>query len=176
MNSSTPLHLSANRTKGLTLVDILVTLAIVSITLGQGIPALQKWLQRSTEDSAFKLLFHLSAYTRTEAIKANDYFTLCPSENHSSCGGDWNGDIIIFNDSNKNEAIDKDETLHKLISLPANTPCIRWNLPKRQYVQFKPTGMINGTAGHFRFCDDSNTLTHKRLVISFNGRTSLRAL
>lgn len=160
---------------GLTLVDILVALSLISITLSAGVPVLQRWLQTHTEDTAFQLLFHLSTYARTEAIKANDYFTLCPSLNHTSCGGDWNREIMIFNDSNKNEHLDKGETLHKLVSLPANTPCISWNLPKRQYLQFKPTGIINGTAGHFRFCDSSNTLSQKRLVISFNGRTALRA-
>jgi type IV fimbrial biogenesis protein FimT len=167
---------SSARIRGVTLVDLLVSLTIIAITLGAGIPSLHKWLQKSAEDTAFKMLFHLSAYTRTEAIKTNDYFTLCPSQNQVSCGGPWNKQLIIFNDSNKNEFLDDEETLFKLISLPNSTPCIQWNLPERQYVQFKPTGMINGTAGHFRFCDGEDTLTALKLVISFNGRTSLRSL
>lgn len=164
------------RQGGITLIDILISLVLIVITLGAGVPSLQKWLQKSSEDNAFKMLFHLSVYTRTEAIKANDFFTLCPSQDQKSCGGSWNDELIIFNDGNKNEYVDNNETLYKNIRLPESTPCILWNRPKRQYVQFKPTGMINGTAGHFRFCDDQETLTNKKLVISFNGRTALRTL
>ena len=91
------------RQGGVTLIDILISLVLIVITLGAGVPSLQKWLQKSSEDNAFKMLFHLSVYTRTEAIKANDFFTLCPSQDQKSCGGSWNDELIIFNDGNKNE-------------------------------------------------------------------------
>jgi Tfp pilus assembly protein FimT len=84
---------------------------------------------------------------------------------------------MVFSDNNKSESIDDDDdTLFKLIQLPKSTPCLYWNLDKRQYIQFKPSGAINGTAGHLKFCDDVSSSYNKKLVISFNGRTSLKNL
>ncbi|MFT7128993.1 MAG: type IV fimbrial biogenesis protein FimT, partial [Gammaproteobacteria bacterium] len=141
-----------------------------------GMPSMNQWIQRKTEETILKSLFHLSVYTRTKAIKASDYFTFCPTKDRISCGGNWNEEVMVFNDSNKNETIDEDDVLFKLISMPDAAPCIEWNLKKRQYVQFKPSGASNGTAGHFKFCDENNSLVDKKVIVSFMGRTSIRAL
>ena len=164
----------ATRQRGLSLIELLLTLTLTLILFGTGIPAFHQWLQKTSEEATFKYLFHLMVYTRTEAIKANDYFTLCPTLNERSCGGPWNGKIMVFRDMNKNEKLDTGEWLAKLFSLPDSTPCIHWNRPKRQYVQFKPTGMINGTAGRFRFCENHESAIKKELIVSFNGRTALK--
>jgi type IV fimbrial biogenesis protein FimT len=166
----------ATSVRGITLIELLSTLTIMSIVTAMGMPAMDQWIQRKTEDTVLKSLFHLSVYTRTEAIKASDYFTFCPTEDKISCGGNWNKEIMVFKDSNKNEAIDEDDVLFKLIRLPATSPCIEWILKKRQYVQFKPSGASNGTAGHFKFCNQDKSLIDKKVIISFNGRTSMRAL
>ncbi len=162
--------------QGLTLIELLSTVSIISLVVAMGIPKMDQWIQQKTEESVLKSLFHLSVYARTEAIKATDYFTFCPTENRISCGGSWNKEIMIFKDSNKNETVDEDDVLFKLINLPESAPCIKWNLKKRQYVQFKPSGASNGTAGHFRYCEEGDSLIHKKVIISFNGRTSMRKL
>jgi type IV fimbrial biogenesis protein FimT len=161
---------------GLTLIEILTTLSIIILTTAVGIPSFNGWLQQKAEVAVFRHLFHLVAYTRTEAIKANTYYTLCPTTNQINCSGDWNDTVMIFSDHNKNETVDDSDALFKLIQFPNTTPCIYWNLEKRQYVQFKPTGFINGTAGHFRFCDNVDSSYDKKLVVSFNGRTSIKSL
>ena len=168
--------LTKKTTRGITIIELLSILTIISIVTAMGIPSMDHWIQRKTEDTILKSLFHLSVYTRTKAIKANDYFTFCPTKDQISCGGNWNQQVMVFKDSNKNETIDDDDILFKLIRMPATSPCLEWNLKKRQYVQFKPSGASNGTAGHFKFCDRNNSLTDKKVIVSFNGRTSVRAL
>lgn len=163
---------------GLSLVELLSVTAILSIILSTGIPSMNRWIQNATNESTLKLLFHLAIYTRTEAIKANDYFTMCPSTTLTSCGGSWSDGVIVFKDSNKNEAVDPDqgEVLDKSFKFSTNAPCIQWNRKDRQYLQFKPSGASNGTAGTFSFCQIEQTSAKKSIVISFNGRTSLRSL
>lgn len=162
---------------GWTLIELLTVLAVVSILAGVGVPSLSKWFQRQSEASLFKTLYHLSSYARTKAIRERQFLTLCPSEDHRQCNGEWQDTIIIFSDGNRNETLDSDEQLYKAITLPDNTPCLQWRASAgRNYLQFKPSGVTNGTAGHFRFCDQVISNYNKQLVVSFSGRSSLRDL
>lgn len=168
---------NATATLGFSLIELMTVLSVFIIASGIGTPALSKWLQRSAESTAFTSLHHLITFTRTQAIKENTYFTLCPSSDNQKCTGEWNKTLIIFSDANKNEQLDGGERLFKSIALPAVTPCLEWRSgASRQYVQFKPSGATNGTAGHFLFCDGAHSATKKKLVLSFGGRTSLKTL
>ena len=115
--------------------------------------------------------------SRTRAVRENRFFTLCASKDLTRCDGEWNKTIIVFSDHNKNEIVDADDVLLKAITLPVNTPCLEWNASaRRNYLQFKPNGSSNGTAGHFRFCDAVNKHYEKKLIVSLSGRTSLKNL
>ncbi len=157
---------------GLTLVELIAVLAIIAITLGLGIPSLQKWQANSTQSLAFKNLYHLTFYARALAIKENSFVTLCASDDNLHCTGEWNRRLIVFRDDNKNERVDDGEHLLKVHEFPDSTPCLELKVSLgRQYLQFKPTGQVNGTAGHFRTCDDNT----KKMVISFTGRTAYKS-
>ncbi|MFA7552723.1 MAG: GspH/FimT family pseudopilin [Spongiibacteraceae bacterium] len=177
MRPITPLAKKSAALRGFTFIDLLTTLSIFMVITFLGIPNFSAWLQRQAQSTVFDTLHHLSTFARTKAVKENTYLTLCASHDNVNCTGEWNKTIIIFSDPNKNETVDGDERLFKVLTLPKSTPCLLWNAgAQRQYLQFKPSGAINGTAGHFRFCDSVNNSIETRLVISFNGRTSLKSL
>ncbi len=141
------------------------------------IPGMIQWLERSTESAVFSLLNHMVVMARTRAIRDQTHFTVCASEDKIYCADHWNRQIIVFNDPNTNETRDQGERLYKAITLPEGTPCISWNASLgRRYLQFKPTGASNGSAGHFRLCDGEGSYLNRKLVVSLNGRTSLQNL
>ena len=160
--------------QGRTLIELLITLTIIGIIVGVGLPSFNQSLQQRQEQTVLKSLLHLSVYARTEAIRRNNYYTVCPSDNGLHCGGQWHRQIIVFSDYNKNKIIDGPDIMYRTLTFSASTPCIQWNLIQRQYLQFKPNGAANGTAGHFRFCDKVNSSIDKKMVISFNGRASIK--
>ena len=163
--------------QGWTLIELMSVLAIITLVSGLGMPSLSKWLQHSAEKTTYNTIHHLITFARTRAVKENKYFTLCPSNDNQHCNGDWNNTLIIFSDDNKNEQLDEDDRLFKSITLPTVTPCLEWRASAhRQYLQFKPSGATNGTAGHFRFCDSAHNSHAKKLSVSFMGRTSLKDL
>jgi len=161
---------------GLSLIELLTCLSIIALLSSLTAPGIGQLLQRRSQQLALETLFHLSVYSRNEAIKFNDYFTLCPTLDSRYCNGQWNNTLMVFKDSNKNESIDSGESLSKLLSLPASTPCIDWRSGAENYLQFKPSGASNGSAGHFRFCDQLAQRLDKKVVISLNGRTSIKNL
>jgi type IV fimbrial biogenesis protein FimT len=159
---------------GWTLLELLITLAIFSLLVSIGLPSFTESIARNTEKVALKSLQHLNYYARTEAIRRNNYYTLCPSDDLVHCHGTWNKQLIVFSDENKNEQVDGTDVLYRVFQFNDQTPCIEWNRPSRQYVQFKSSGASNGTAGHFKFCDPVNSSNEYRIVVSLNGRISLR--
>ena len=163
--------------RGFTLVDLLTTMSVLMIIACIGIPNMTGWLHSQAQSTVFNTLHHLCALARTRAIKDNNYMTVCASDDLTKCGGLWNKTVIVFSDSNKNEQVDNNDVLYKAITLPGTTPCIEWNSgARRQHLQFKPSGATNGTAGHFKFCNPTNLAIQKKLVVSFNGRTSIKKL
>ncbi|ARN72839.1 GspH/FimT family pseudopilin [Oceanicoccus sagamiensis] len=159
---------------GFSLIELLTTLAVVALSLGLGISGLSQWLQHQTEATLFRSLQQISTFARTRAIKDGQYFTVCASQNNTDCQQQWQQQIIVFNDKNTNEVVDKDEALYRVLPLPDNAPCILWKASLgRHYLQFKPSGASNGTAGHFRFCDSQS---NNKLVVGLSGRTSIKSL
>ncbi len=172
-----PQRASTRHNNGWTLVEVIAVLTILTLLAGTGAPHLSTWLQNTAQSTVFNTLHHLTTFARAKAIKDNDYFTVCASEDQKHCNGQWNKTLIVFNDTNQNETVDSDETLFRTLSFPKSTPCLQWNAGARKtYLQFKPSGATNGTAGHFRFCDTSANSSQQSLVVSFSGRTSIRKL
>lgn len=163
--------------QGFNLIELLIVMAIITVLGGLGIPSLRSGLQRSAEAATLNTLSHLATFARNRAIKEQTFFTLCPSVDLRHCQGEWNKTLIVFSDGNRNERLDEGERLYQTLTLAKGTPCLEWRASAgRQYVQFKSSGATNGTAGHFRFCEGTRSVLNKRLVISFNGRTSLKTL
>lgn len=163
--------------RGMTLVEVLICLSIAMIVTTLGATSVPSYLEKRVESVAFDTLFHLVTFARTKAIREQELFTLCASNDGINCNGEWNQQIIVFNDNNKNARRDNSEILYKMIAMPSGTPCLEWNVGlNRRYLRFKPDGSNAGTAGHFRPCDTTKSLLQKKLVVSFAGRTSIKDL
>jgi Tfp pilus assembly protein FimT len=132
-------------------------------------------IERQSQRTVLHDLYHLILMTRTLAVREETYYTLCASHDNIHCDETWQDRVIVFRDRNKNEQVDNDDSIYRQLLLPNGIRCLEW-YSGRHFLQFKPTGASNGTAGHFRFCDSTNNYLEKKLVVSFQGRTSLKDL
>ena len=132
------------RSRGFTLMELMVVLAIASIIIGLGAPNFNLFrLNSRLTNSANDLLASLSN-SRTEAIKTQGIISLCPSDNASddgaSCTDGSDKGWVAFRDTNGDCVRDDDEALvsngqfdHSFTSQPlyvkSNGDCVSFSPP-----------------------------------------------
>ncbi|HEY0942674.1 MAG TPA: GspH/FimT family pseudopilin [Steroidobacter sp.] len=91
------------RTRGFTILELMITVAVLSILVGVGIPSFQDMMRRNRLATQTNQLLGALAYARSEAVKRGVRVTVCPANDaQDACSDDgrWaqNG-MIIFTDN-----------------------------------------------------------------------------
>jgi type IV fimbrial biogenesis protein FimT len=104
---------SYNKNKGFTLIELMVTIAIIAILLAIGLPSFTNTITRNKLETEANNLLRDFSFSRTEAIKQGQSVSICPSSNGTSCSGgsDYGNGWIIFIDSNENGAVNGEEII-----------------------------------------------------------------
>lgn len=86
------------RPAGFTVVELLVTLAVLAILLGVGVPAFRASLERQRISAAVFIVAAQFATARTSAITRREVVSLCPSADNTACdeGLDWSGGWLMY--------------------------------------------------------------------------------
>ena len=88
---------------GFTLLELVITVAVLAIALGIAIPSFQGITNRNRLTGVTNELLAAIQLTRMEAVRRNTRVTFCPTTNGTSCGGsNWmrsivraaNGDVV----------------------------------------------------------------------------------
>ncbi|MEE9327181.1 MAG: GspH/FimT family pseudopilin [Cocleimonas sp.] len=90
----------AYRNKGFTLIEVVVTMAIVGVFASLAIPSFSNLIQSNRVAAGTSLLVSGLHLARSEALKRANNVVLCVSTNQTSCtgGGDYAQGWIIFLD------------------------------------------------------------------------------
>jgi len=91
---------------GVTLVELLVTLAVAAILTAAAVPSFQSMVQNNravTQVNEFVTAIHLA---RSEAVKRGNPVTVCASNNQRQCnaGNSWTTGWLVFEDTNASGA------------------------------------------------------------------------
>jgi len=170
-------------TRGVTLVELLVVVAIAAVLAAIGVPswrAFSEKLQLTGASDAFVAGLHLA---RSEAIKRQDRVALCKSADGLFCaaGGGWDQGWIIFHDRNNNGRREEPEQLLRRQQALPTALRLSGNLTVAQYVSFVPTGatkLVGGgfQAGTLTVCRESGqTAQARQIILNAAGRPRVRA-
>lgn len=151
-----------------TLIELLTTLAIASILLGTGLPALIEMRHSQNLRMASTSLFQSALLARSESVKRNRP-VLVKARN-----GNWNRGWIVFTDLNNNAEFEPDEPLLMEVDTPDGVT-IKGNSPVARYLRYTPTGQSKRLGGAFQagtltICHSSGTQPVRRLVLGASGR------
>lgn len=159
--------------RGFTLIELMVTIAIVAILATVAAPSFNEAILGSRL-TAFANNFVASAQlARSEAIKRNATVTLCRSANGTSCAtsGGWQQGWIVLSDTNGNGSLDTGETLIQYQQALSTG----YQLTGDAYsLAFQAIG-AGSTSATLTLCRSSPVGSQERVVsVSPTGRTSVK--
>ena len=177
------IHMNKN-IQGFTLIELIVTMAVVSIVLLTGMPALNDMTDSNRLVSQINNISGSLALARSEAIKTGSVVTICASSDTTSCNvTTWKSGWIIFTDVDKDAVVDSGTDTRLRIQGELNGgPDLRLTLNDTSSAgiyQFLPDGSSRdrdfdgSTIGTFILCPKSKDVNKaKALNINFIGRSS----
>ncbi len=156
--------------RGLTLVELLIALAVLSILSFIAIPGLSSFIEKQRAETAMRQMAGLVRMARNEAVATRHPTTLCPSVDGRQCSSNWNRGVLLFTDDNQNSEVDTGDKVVRYLPEFLEQGDLSWR-SLRNKVQFDIRGLPRGTVGSFVYCPASKDQTIARsLVINFQGR------
>jgi len=154
------------------MLEFLIALAIIIIAASISLPMLGTSLQHSQQELLPAQLLHTIQFARSEAILHHQPISICHSDDHISCHGEWQQGQIIFLDP-QNEG--SPATPNQIISVQqfsSATGRLFWqSFPNEiEYLQFTADGMTQIEDGSFYYCLPKNKNPSWAILISKSGR------
>lgn len=156
--------------RGVTLIELLVALSVLSILLAVGVPSFGQFTVNTRLNSYSNTLFSHISLARSEAIKRNARVAVCKSSDGSSCAssGDWSQGWVVFVDLDNSASIGSGEQVITTASaLPAGFS-FTGNGNVSDYISYDAQGMPKLITGGFQ--SGTITMCPAAPAVAGNGR------
>ncbi|WP_404390910.1 GspH/FimT family pseudopilin [Pseudoalteromonas phenolica] len=160
--------------RGLTLIELLVTLSLIIILTLLAVPSFNNVLHKNRPEVALKQIKRQIFLSRGYAITHDKYISFCGLVQNKCHKDLWHESLTSFVDTNRNHVLDGDEEVLYVID--------RINIQDelsypRHAITFKPDGSLKGLAnGTFVYCafDLEGKPTGLEMSINNAGRARMR--
>lgn len=169
---------ASQRSRGVTLVELIVCISMLAALIGLAIPSFSSQLSGWRRDSAIHEFMGDLQLARSTAIRTSRTVVMCLSVNGNACtnSNDWRQSRIVFSDLNGNGVLDNGETRIVQRESAVGLQRMRSSINTGQIV-FRSNGMLssgNSTVEVLPNGADETTLVGIR--INRTGRASLLQL
>ena len=157
--------------KGFTIIELLMTLAIISITLGLGVPSLSSTIKRMQTKATTAALYTAFNKAKSYAITNHAHVYLCGSDKEYGCSKRWSKNLLMFSDDNQNQTADPEEILYSyMINYKAGYIKSRIAYGKN-YTRIRSHGEASYT-GSFLVCQEGgDSRDYRRVTWNLAART-----
>jgi len=171
-----------NSIRGLTLIELMVTLAVIAVLVMVGVPKYQQFTENNRMVANINRISGDLSKARDDAVNQAQTVTVCASTDLATCNStDWEKGWIAFTDLNRNQSRDgNDQMLFIGDPLPKGLTLRTVVLSSAGVIQFLPSGLsrdMNGSGssnGTFKLCDAQKQVKRARAVnVSNSGNVSL---
>jgi type IV fimbrial biogenesis protein FimT len=163
---------ACKKTKGFSLAELLIAIAIVAILATVAIPSFTTLQQNTQRRASVNNFWHAIFLARSEAIKRNSVVALCKSSNTTRCDntpGNWSSGWIVFENLDRDSPAQLDNGEPILRIYNANPLISVTSSEGRQTFSFRPVTQ-SGVTGTITFCDTRGPKEARAIIISQTGR------
>jgi len=159
------------RQRGTSALELISALSVSLILMTTGFPAVQQLSSSSNMTSSINAIVAHLHMARSAAVTRRGSAVFCPTSDGLTCLNDytWHQGFLLFMDEDDDEEHDAGEVIIKTHQ-PDTGPIRILTSAGRKYIQYESDGMASGTNATFTFCDSSNSMAPKKVVISNTGR------
>ncbi|MEZ9235366.1 GspH/FimT family pseudopilin [Shewanella sp. 10N.286.52.A9] len=162
------------KTKGFTLVELMVTVVVSAILITIAIPSFSSLYEGQRASSNMSTIKSSLQFARSQAVSYGSRVSICPF-NGTSCGSDWTQGFSIFIDNGTLGSLDStngiQDTILRTVDSFNSDDFIKSSASR---YTFNTDGLMNlGLSGSIVYCPGSTTNPDsKGISIGISGRIS----
>ena len=157
------------RKQGLTLYELLLTLALLAILAAVAAPSFGIYIAKSRQTSEINALFHAVHRARKASIMRRKVVSICPTPDGLQCGSiaDWSSGWLLFENSDA-DAPPRVDAGEPVLAVHPVDAAIGISANRRGFT-LRAT-VKRATNGTLVVCDRTGRAAPRALVISYTGR------
>jgi len=162
--------MNTKNAQGFTLVELMVTIAILAILVTAGLPAFQDYLKNNRIITTTNELISAANLARTAAVQYSTRATLCVSKNQAGCAGtNWADGWLVWVDKNRDGSMNSGEEIQYFTTAPSAVSIAG----PASTIAYDDRGNVTSGTGSFSICDDRTGETGRQITLAPTGRTSI---
>ena len=164
--------LKSSRNNGVSLIEMMVSLAIISIVVIIGLPNLQNFFANNRLTTQTHEFIASMALARSEAVKRGQDVVICKSSDGEYCVTDngWEQGWLVYTDNNQNHIREEHEDiLHLVTELGGGTTARYSAFGSNHYIVYRSNGFTY-TNGTLTFCSPGKPELARSLILYKTGR------
>ncbi|TXH06003.1 MAG: prepilin-type N-terminal cleavage/methylation domain-containing protein [Nevskiaceae bacterium] len=159
---------------GLTLMELLVTIAIAAVLMAVAIPNFSAAMLNERAASQVSSLVTSLDYARSEAVKRDASVCVCASANGSTCGTDWSQGWLVYTITGSDcTTVNPGASLNVLNSVmqpQSGSNTLTTNPANTTYLGFLQSGMAGQAQVSFKYCDSRGAAVARYVEVNPIGR------
>ncbi len=171
MDKNNPQQGAAVRNGGFTLIEVMVTVALLAILIAAVAPSFRGLLLDNQAATQANAVVTSLMFARSEAIKRNAPVVMCQSGAGADCdAGNWADGWIVFADANNDATVDPGEPILQTVGkLPASFALTADPVSVSDFT-YRPDGSVT-TAADFLLCPPDDVSSRARQIqVDASGR------
>lgn len=157
--------------KAFSLVELIIFIAILSISIMLATPALSDFTTKNRITTKVNTLARAIRMARETAVTMNKVVTLCRSADQQTCTGQWHEGMILFIDKNGDHLFNEsDHFIAKYEAFPKGDEIFWRAFRNKQYLQMSPIGFTRFQNGTFTYCPKEGLEYARGIIVNAQGR------